>query len=91
MTMSKESKQESKQESKPKSKPKRVLIMKSPKPKSHSEDAAEAVVWLLFIGLVIVCICIGVLTSEIIGWLVFGGAIFVLGLICAVICCMEDK
>jgi hypothetical protein len=49
--------------------------------KQEEQEGLEALLMLTFIGLVIVCICIGIMTSEIIGWLVFGGALFVLGLV----------
>jgi len=56
------------------------------------EEGAEVIVYLLGAGLIIVSICVGMLTgSEVIGWLVFGGTLFVLGLVCAVVCCMSDK
>jgi hypothetical protein len=49
--------------------------------KQEEQEGLQALVMLTFMGLVIVCICIGVMTSEIIGWLAFGGTLFVLGLI----------
>ena len=55
------------------------------------EEGAQAIAWLLFGSLGIICFCIAQLTSEIVGWLVFGSVLFVFAIFCVIAYSMSGR